>query len=149
MKSIIIATTALASLSFASTAFADGHADKMAIFVPDPDALASDLGFYEANPDMLTANNLINAMIYTSPDDNAESIGDVNDIVMTKEGRVAAVIVGVGGFLGLGEKDVAVSMNKLQWRMNENDERQLVINASREELEAAPEFDRSVLAVKN
>jgi PRC-barrel domain len=35
-------------------------------------------------------------------------IGGVDDILIDKEGRVTAVIIGVGGFLGMGEKDVAV-----------------------------------------
>ena len=40
------------------------------------------------------------------PSDN--KIGGVDDILIDKEGRVTAVIIGVGGFLGMGEKDVAV-----------------------------------------
>ncbi|QHQ37304.1 hypothetical protein GO499_05845 [Algicella marina] len=122
-------------------------ADDTGIFARD-DAMGvetPETGFYEADNSMLTANNFINAMIYPSADDNASSIGDVNDIVLTQDGRVAAVIVGVGGFLGIGEKDVAVSMDKLEWRVNENQERQLVASVTREQLEAAPEFDRSVI----
>ncbi|HEX8167304.1 MAG TPA: PRC-barrel domain-containing protein [Beijerinckiaceae bacterium] len=46
---------------------------------------------------------------------NNESIGDVNDVLMEKDGRAAAVIVGVGGFLGIGEKDVAVPFGQLEF----------------------------------
>ena len=45
---------------------------------------------------------------------NNESIGDVKDLVIDRDGRVAAVIIGVGGFLGIGEKDVAVPYQALQ-----------------------------------
>jgi sporulation protein YlmC with PRC-barrel domain len=43
-----------------------------------------------------------------------EKIGDVNDVLFDKSGKVHAVVVGVGGFLGIGEKDVALDMNAFQ-----------------------------------
>ncbi|WP_181707265.1 PRC-barrel domain-containing protein [Chthonobacter rhizosphaerae] len=46
---------------------------------------------------------------------DGESIGDIKDILVNDQGQVAAVIIGVGGFLGIGEKDVAVAMNALQF----------------------------------
>jgi hypothetical protein len=42
------------------------------------------------------------------PDD--AQVGDVNDILFDKQGKVLALIVGVGGFLGIGEKSVAIDM---------------------------------------
>lgn len=45
-----------------------------------------------------------------------ESIGDIKDVLVNQQGDIAAVLVGVGGFLGIGEKDVAVSMDALQLR---------------------------------
>jgi hypothetical protein len=46
---------------------------------------------------------------------NNESIGDVNDVLLEPNGQAIAVIVGVGGFLGIGEKDVAVSFSQLEF----------------------------------
>lgn len=43
-----------------------------------------------------------------------ENIGDISDVLVSQDGSVNAVIIGVGGFLGIGEKDVAVQMNALQ-----------------------------------
>ncbi|MGE6739711.1 PRC-barrel domain-containing protein [Allorhizobium pseudoryzae] len=43
-----------------------------------------------------------------------ENIGDINDVLVSQDGSVNAVIIGVGGFLGIGEKDVAVQMSALQ-----------------------------------
>lgn len=43
-----------------------------------------------------------------------ESIGDISDVLISQDGSVNAVIIGVGGFLGIGEKDVAVDMSALQ-----------------------------------
>jgi sporulation protein YlmC with PRC-barrel domain len=45
---------------------------------------------------------------------NNEKIGDVNDVLFDKEGKISAVIVGVGGFLGIGQKDVALEMASFQ-----------------------------------
>ncbi|WFU16597.1 PRC-barrel domain-containing protein [Bradyrhizobium sp. CB3481] len=44
-----------------------------------------------------------------------EKLGDINELILDKNGKVAAVIIGVGGFLGMGEHDIAVSMDKLKF----------------------------------
>ena len=44
-----------------------------------------------------------------------EKIGDINEILVDSSGKVAGVVIGVGGFLGMGEHDVAVSMDKLKF----------------------------------
>lgn len=43
-----------------------------------------------------------------------ESIGEINDVLVSQDGSINAVIIGVGGFLGIGEKNVAVDMSALQ-----------------------------------
>lgn len=48
-------------------------------------------------------------------DANGESIGDISDVLVNEKGEVIAVLVGVGGFLGIGQKDVAVSMSALEF----------------------------------
>ncbi len=45
---------------------------------------------------------------------NNEKIGDVNDVLFAKDGKIIGVIVGVGGFLGIGQKDVALDMEAFQ-----------------------------------
>ena len=73
---------------------------------------------------------------------NNESIGDINDILLEQSGKVASVIVGVGGFLGLGEKNVALNFDQLKFNNNGND---LVVmsDATKETLQAAPAYDRN------
>ncbi len=61
--------------------------------------------------DALTIATYYNVDVY-DPQDN--KIGDVNDILLDKAGKVQAVIVGVGGFIGVGEKDVAVPFSALK-----------------------------------
>ena len=44
-----------------------------------------------------------------------EKIGDINEVILDRSGKVANVILGVGGVLGLGEHYVAVAFDKLKW----------------------------------
>jgi sporulation protein YlmC with PRC-barrel domain len=46
---------------------------------------------------------------------NDEKIGDVSDVLLDQQGNVKAVVIGVGGFLGIGEKDVAMPFDQVQW----------------------------------
>ncbi|MET7245668.1 PRC-barrel domain-containing protein [Methylobacterium sp. EM32] len=42
-------------------------------------------------------------------------VGEIEDVLLTEDGRVRAVVIGVGGFLGIGQKSVAVPFDKLAW----------------------------------
>ncbi len=71
------------------------------------------MNFVEARPqDQFRASKLIGTRVTGA---NNESIGEINDVLMDQNGRAHAVIIGVGGFLGIGEKDVAVPMTALQF----------------------------------
>ena len=86
----------------------------------------------------LLASNLIGTTVYNAAD---ESLGDINDILFNEDtGAIDAVIVGVGGFLGLGQKNVAVSFDALTETTDADGNMRLVLDASIEELEAAPGF---------
>jgi sporulation protein YlmC with PRC-barrel domain len=61
-------------------------------------------------PDQFRSTNLRGTRVYGA---NNENIGEINDVLISRSGQVAAVIIGVGGFLGIGEKDVAVPMSLL------------------------------------
>ena len=86
------------------------------------------------------ASNIIGQTVYSSAGDDAENIGKVSDIVLTPEGNAEAVVIGVGGFLGLGKKDVAIEYGLAQWTERDGN-RYLVVETNREALEALPEFD--------
>ncbi|MFL5132390.1 MAG: PRC-barrel domain-containing protein [Microvirga sp.] len=61
-------------------------------------------------PDQFRSTNLRGTRVYGA---NNENIGEINDVLINRSGQVVAVIIGVGGFLGIGEKDVAVPMSML------------------------------------
>ncbi len=95
-----------------------------------------------ANVDGYLATNLIGETVYNGTGDDAQNIGDVNDLVINADGNVQAVVVGVGGFLGMGEKNVALEFDALDWAERDGD-RWIVVSSTKEALEALPEFDRS------
>jgi PRC-barrel domain len=87
----------------------------------------------------ILASTLIGSTVYSPAN---ETVGDINDVIVGLDGKVQGVVIGVGGFLGLGEKDVAVKMDQLTVQpedANKNNVR-LILNSTKADLEAAPEF---------
>ncbi|GLQ78455.1 photosystem reaction center subunit H [Mesorhizobium huakuii] len=87
------------------------------------------------------ATNIIGETVYNGTGDDAQNIGSVNDIVLSKEGKAESLVIGVGGFLGLGAKNVTYDFNKAQWA-EKNGDRWLVAQTTKEELQAQPDFNR-------
>lgn len=69
-----------------------------------------------------------------------ESIGTIDDFLLNEQGEIKAVIVSVGGFLGMGEKNVAIAWESLELTQ-EDDEYVIKVNASQESLEEAENFE--------
>lgn len=104
----------------------------------DTSILAS--GYSVTDKDNL-ATEIIGKQVYTSTATDAEHIGDVNNLVVGEGGEIAAVIIGVGGFLGIGEKNVAVNYAELEWVTAEDGTERFVLNTTKEALETAPSFE--------
>lgn len=58
------------------------------------------------------ASKLVGVNVYNNSN---EKIGDINDLILDSSGRVANVVIGVGGFLGMGEHNVAVAFDQLKF----------------------------------
>lgn len=91
--------------------------------------------------DQYLSQNLIGANVRSGNASDGNDIGDVNDLVMSKSGQVDAAVIGVGGFLGIGEKDVAVPFDQLQLTRGEDQDPQIALNATKDQLTQAPSFD--------
>lgn len=72
-------------------------------------------------------------------DPSNTKIGEIMDVLVSPDGRVNTLIVGVGGFLGAGEKDVAVSFNAIQKTVKDN-KTYLTMSTTKDALKAAPGF---------
>ncbi|TAK48445.1 MAG: PRC-barrel domain containing protein [Xanthobacteraceae bacterium] len=77
----------------------------------------------------------------TGPDD--AKIGDVNDVLLDKEGKVQSVVLGVGGFLGAGEKEVAVPYSELNITSSPAGDKidKIAVRYTKDELKNAPTFE--------
>ena len=86
----------------------------------------------------LLARDFIGLAVY-SPD--KLKIGTINDLILSKDGKaVEGFVIGVGGFLGIGEKSVALKMDRLQISNTPDGAVQLTMDAKKEELANAPSF---------
>lgn len=72
--------------------------------------------------------------------DAGESVGSINDLLFDKTGRIHSVVIGVGGFLGIGEKNVAMSYSALSTTADNKGKRVVRLSVSKEQLKAAPDF---------
>lgn len=96
-------------------------------------------GYTAADTDNL-ATRLIGQSVFSSTGDDAEDIGKVTDLVFDANGDLTAAIIGVGGFLGIGEKSVAVDFHALQFTIAADNTERWVLPTSADALTAAPDF---------
>jgi len=80
-------------------------------------------------------------------DPNDSKIGEIMDVLVDRSGKATALIVGVGGFLGAGEKDVAVPFDAVHATKKGNNDWYLVMNSSKDALKNAKGFkyDRNAM----
>lgn len=93
----------------------------------------------QQTPSQWRASKLVGASVY-GPDNT--SIGTINDLVLDGEGQVAAAVVGVGGFLGIGEKNVAIPFRamQIQRKPNTTSIERVMVGFTRQQLADAPAF---------
>ncbi|WP_164879587.1 PRC-barrel domain-containing protein [Afifella aestuarii] len=89
------------------------------------------------------ASSWMGQTVYSSAGPDAEEVGDIDDLLVDENGNITAAIIGVGGFLGLGEKEVALDYDQFQVTQDQNGEMRLVVDATEEELKNAPEFQEN------
>ena len=87
---------------------------------------------------ILAKGDLIGQTVY-APD--KAKIGSISDLILTKDGRsVEGFVIGVGGFLGIGEKSVAMKIDRLTMTPGADGTMQLTMDAKKEELTNTPTF---------
>jgi sporulation protein YlmC with PRC-barrel domain len=99
----LMGTALLATAAFAQTPTATTDRANMA------PAAASDSSSFQGT---WRASKLVGLSVYN---DNNESLGSINDLLTDKDGNIKAVVIGVGGFLGVGEHLVAVPLDKIKF----------------------------------
>jgi len=103
------------------------------------------------------SSKLIHVNVYNAQN---EKIGDIKELMLDKSGKVEDVVIGVGGFIGMGEHDVAIKFDRLKWSdsatttgsgqpasQSKNADRNYpdhaVLNATKDQLKAMPNFQYS------
>ena len=69
-----------------------------------------------------------------------EKLGDVNDLLLAPDRTISTAVIGVGGFLGIGEKSVAVPFADLKFERKSDGSIGVMHNSTKEALKAAPTF---------
>ena len=94
--------------------------------------------------DSVTVTHWYKQNVY-DPSDN--KIGEIMDVLVDRDGKVSALIIGVGGFLGMGEKDVAVPFNAVKATTKDSNKYYLVMNSTKDSLKSAKGFkyDRNAM----
>jgi sporulation protein YlmC with PRC-barrel domain len=89
----------------------------------------------------VTVTNFYKQNVYDQAD---SKIGEIADVLVDKEGTITALIVSVGGFLGIGEKDVSVPFTAVKATQKDN-KWYLVMNTTKDALKTAPgyRFDKT------
>lgn len=87
----------------------------------------------EVNLSDLSTEELLGAPVYGSEN---EWLGEVSELAVDQDGKINNVIIDVGGFLGIGEKPVALSMDEVKLRVHDNDELRAYVPHTEDELDA-------------
>lgn len=113
----------------------------MAAAAPAVAEVSSDMFVTGQSASAHLTSNLVGAKVYNSASDQAEVIGDINDVVFDSDGQIEALVIGVGGFVGIAEKSVAVQYDAFSISEMKDGDPRIVFEATKADLEAAPAFD--------
>lgn len=102
-----------------------------------PSAMSSASLLRTALPGDRLSSKIVGADVHSM---SGEKIGDVNDLILDASGKVTGVVVGVGGFLGVGEKSVALSFDAVTMGVDDKGKPRLSVHVTKETLEKAPAF---------
>lgn len=131
----ILATTALVLI------MAGGAHAAMGNYTPETqDVEASDfIGQAIYATEAMPAND---ATIAAGAEQEWDNVGEINDVILGRDGQIKAVVLGVGGFLGIGEKSVAVPMQDVKFVKSGDGAGDffLVVNANKDLLTQAPAY---------
>jgi sporulation protein YlmC with PRC-barrel domain len=119
----LLASVALLALSLGGAAFSQGAPQTVTLMKVDPASLASG---YRASK--VVGSTVVN--------DRNETVGTIDDLIITSTDKVPFAVLSVGGFLGMGSKYVVVPFNSIQVQ----DKKMVLAGATKDSLKALPAF---------
>jgi sporulation protein YlmC with PRC-barrel domain len=136
----LLATTAFAAAMSVSLALAQQEQSQS---TKRPAAESEATGAVKAG--QMTSDQIIGMDVRNEQNEN---IGTIDALVFDDKNQIVAGVVSVGGFLGMGAKSVAVEWDRFEFRQAEN-EMVAVVSATKEQLEAAPAYDKTASTAKS
>lgn len=89
-------------------------------------------------PGQIRASEMNGATVY---DAQNQKVGDVKDIILDRDGKVASVVLDVGAFLGMGGKYVALPMTDVKVTEDKNNKQRFTVDMTKDQLKSAQAFD--------
>jgi hypothetical protein len=105
LSAALVGVALIAAPAIAQNANPDAKMQPQASKASQNDQTAAAAGLWQGS-------KLIGLNVYNN---NNEKIGDIKQLMVNKSGQIDTVVIGVGGFLGMGERDVAVKFSELKW----------------------------------
>ncbi len=125
-KIALLAGAAIIAAAMSSSAFAQGAPQTVTLMKIDPQTLAT--GY--------RTSKVVGSTVYN---DANESVGTIDDLIVTPTEKVPFAVLSVGGFLGMGTKYVVVPYNSLQV----HDKKMVLPGATKDSLKSLPDFKYS------
>ncbi len=141
---VVSGTTVYASRGEAESAMKSASICRTAAAIEAPGATTTGRAVATGDVTLLTqapAGTVSITKLYKQSvyDANNARVGEIDDVLMTSDGQVAGLVIGVGGFLGIGEKHVLIPFKSINQTERDGSVR-LVLNTTREALNSAPGF---------
>jgi len=109
--------------------------------------MPNNASYLTATPnDAVHVENVIGSKLHIQSGN--EEVGTINDLIIDESGQVVAVLVNVGGFLGMGQHPIAISWDSVERTLNEDRDAYLFsVNATEETLRSAPAYDKDTTGI--
>jgi len=92
----------------------------------------------QLQPGQIRATQMDGSTVY---DAQNQKVGDVKDIILDRDGKVAAVVLDVGAFLGIGGKNVAIGISDLKITQDDNNKPRFTVDMTKDQLKSAQAYD--------
>ncbi len=145
LRLALVATTLSAGMLTAAFAQSTAPTTNPVVQVPTP---PMQMETFYSGPIQTTGLRASEAMDVNVTNVQKENIGEIKDLLIDQDGRVVAAIVGVGGFLGMGERDVAIAYRAIKLSRDKDGKPLLVVDVTKDALKLAPAFT-AVRSAKN
>lgn len=138
LTAITLSAALVPALAFSTAAFAQEQGGMQSETADQQSGARAGEQYLSSKPaGALSADDVIGKTVTHRGTD--QSIGEIQDLVIGQDGRIAGVVIKTGGFMGLGGQDVGLAWDQLQHTMEE-DESAFFVDMDEEKLREAPEY---------